>query len=78
MSHETCRGVSECAFSPIDFGPLSKNYIMLFSHYKLSFTLATGVLWLNELFPGKNANFLKDSGHGFLGANMGKKEILQD
>ena len=34
MSHKTYRGGRECAFSPIDFEPLSKNYIMLFSHYQ--------------------------------------------
>ena len=33
MSHETYKGGRECACSPIDFEPLSKNYIMLFSHY---------------------------------------------
>ena len=32
MSLETYRGGRECACSPIDFEPLSKNYIMLFSH----------------------------------------------
>ena len=32
MSHETYRGGRESACSPIDFEPLSKNYIMLFSH----------------------------------------------
>ena len=32
MSHETYGGGRECAFSPFDFVPLSKNYIMLFSH----------------------------------------------
>jgi len=31
MSHETYRGGSECAFNPFD-----KNYIMLFSHFKLN------------------------------------------
>ena len=29
---DTYRGGSECAFTPINFEPLSKNYIMLFSH----------------------------------------------
>ena len=32
MSHETYRGGREGACSPIDFEPMSKNYIMLFSH----------------------------------------------
>jgi len=32
MSHETYRGGRECALSPFVFEPLSKSYIMLFSH----------------------------------------------
>ena len=32
FSSKTYRGGRECAFNPIDFEPLSKNYIMLFSH----------------------------------------------
>ena len=54
---ETYRGGSECAFTPINYQPLSKNYIILFSHWTSGLFIssqcfitlyAISTLWLDK------------------------------